>query len=105
MVVQDIGGEDRLVLSRLDTAKQIILSGTMEGHGEDALLTFDDVARLQLPFSTDIDTLQAVVRGIEPVMYGGATDIGVALSSIALIYPHEAFHIVLLTDGENSGTG
>lgn len=104
MMTQDVIGEEKIFLSRFDVAKRIILSGTVDTHGENALLTFDDAARLQLPFSSDINIFDAVVRGIEPVIYGGATDVGMALSSVALIYPHQAFHIVLLTDGENSGT-
>lgn len=44
------------------------------------------------------------MTGLEPRIYGGETDIASALSSIALIYPQESFHVVLLTDGEVSLT-
>jgi len=52
-----------------------------------------------------MDTFHAVTNSLDAKIYGGATDITAALSGILLIYPREAFHIVLLTDGENSGTG
>ncbi len=105
MVTQDIQGNNSIFLSRLDAAKGVILSGALLSHTENALMTFNNTARLQLPFSTDMSTFSSVVKWLQAVIYGGGTDIKAAFSSVGLIYPHEPLHIILITDWENSWTG
>lgn len=105
MVAQDIQKSDTFVESRFSIARQIILSGAINLPIESALVTFGDGIRLQLPFSQDNDTFASVLSAIEPQLYWWWTDIITALKGLKLLYPYQSFHIVLLSDGEITGSG
>jgi hypothetical protein len=70
MAVEDITHSQHLSSSRLDLAKALIASGVVHIPGQHALMTFSDIARLQVPLTSDRDFIGLTLRTLSPRLYG-----------------------------------
>jgi von Willebrand factor type A domain len=102
MSVEDVTDNHSITHSRLNLAQELIASGAELIPGMHALMTFSDIARLQIPFIRDSSFFSLVSKNLTPHIYGIGTDIPTVIQSIESIYPWESLQVVLLTDGENS---
>jgi von Willebrand factor type A domain len=87
MTVEDITDSHSITHSRLDLAQALIASGAEAIPGMHALMTFSDIARLQIPFTRDVSFFTLVTESLTPHIYGLGTDIPTVLQSIEDIYP------------------
>ena len=71
MTVTDIMGDDDIIISRLDLAKNIIQSASRIISGDQAIMSVAHGARLDLPMNQDLAVIKNVVDGISPITQGG----------------------------------
>ncbi len=103
MAVTDITTSSGIFLSRLDRAKQIVLSGSLIIPGEQAIMTAAYGAKLELPMTDNRRVFSDTVRGITVLSRGGGSSVMTPLETIRLIYGSTRhLSIIWITDGEFS---
>lgn len=106
MAVEDISTGSGTMISRLDLAKHIVLSGSSQRVGEQAIMTAAYGARLELPMVSNMANLSDVVRGITPLARGGGSTVVTPLEMVRLIYGNSShLSVIWITDGEFSDSG
>lgn len=101
MTVVDIHTKTGMVISRLDLAKQIAINVSSKIYGEQALMTVNNWAKLELPLTKNNAIFQEITQGITPLFRGGWSSIVTPIEIIRLIYGEVPnLHIIWITDGE-----
>ena len=106
MAVTDVMSQDDIIISRLDLAKKIILSGSHMLSWNQAVMSVAHGAKLELPMNDNQSIMSDVVGWISVIMQGGGSNFFTPLQMIHLIYGDQPnLNIIWLTDGEFSDSG
>lgn len=106
MTVTDIMGDDNIIISRLDLAKNIVQTASQIITRDQAIMSVAHGARLDLPMNQDLAVIKNVVDGISPITQGGWSNFATPIQMIQLIYGKERhLDVIWLTDGEFADSG